>query len=121
MDIYDENVVGSSLRISTEVIEKIAKMAALEVEGVAKVTCGVSGVKSVLQKVPLRKPVQVVMVDDVAEVTIQLALVYGSKAPHVCKQVQQNIKSAIQNMTNVTVSKVHVLVTGVLAPVADEL
>lgn len=119
MEVKNQDVLGGSLQISTEVVEKIAKIAALEIDGVVKVTCGVSGVKGILHRMPIQKPVHVELVDDVAEVTIRLALSYGCKAPSVCEKVQQNIKAAIQNMTHVTVSKVHVIVNGVV-PQTDE-
>lgn len=114
MEVKNQDVLGGSLQISTEVVEKIAKMAAQEVDGVARVACGASGVKGIFHKMPIQKPIHIELVDDVAEVTIQLALKYGCKAPAVCEKVQQNIKSAIQNMTHVTVSKVHVIANGVI-------
>lgn len=119
MEVKNQDVLGGSLQISTEVVEKIAKIAALEVDGVAKVTCSVSGVKGILHRVPIQKPVLVELVEDVAEITIRLALNYGCKAPYVCEKVQQNIKAAIQNMTHVTVSKVNVIVNGVVQPMSE--
>ena len=38
MDV--RNTIGGSLQISTEVLAKIARLAALEVDGVAQVTAG---------------------------------------------------------------------------------
>ena len=40
MDLQNMDLQGGSLQISTEVIAKIARCAALEVEGVAEVSCG---------------------------------------------------------------------------------
>ena len=40
MDVH--NTIGGSLQISTEVIAKIARLAALEVDGVADVATGTS-------------------------------------------------------------------------------
>ena len=47
MCIRDRNMdlQGGSLQISTEVIAKIARCAALEVEGVAEVSCGTQNKK----------------------------------------------------------------------------
>ena len=47
MDVH--NTIGGSLQISTEVIAKIARLAALEVDGVADVATGTSqNVRSLL-------------------------------------------------------------------------
>ena len=80
MDVH--NTIGGSLQISTEVIAKIARLAALEVDGVADVATGTSqNVRSLLGRTGLQKPVTVV-------------------------------KQTIQNMTGITVSRVDVLVVG---------
>ena len=41
MDLQNMDLQGGSLQISTEVVGKIARCAALEVDGVAEVSCGV--------------------------------------------------------------------------------
>ena len=59
MDVH--NTIGGSLQISTEVIAKIARLAALEVDGVADVATGTSqNVRSLLGRTGLQKPVTVV-------------------------------------------------------------
>ena len=40
MDFQNTDLRGGSLQISTEVIGKIARCAALEIDGVAEVSCG---------------------------------------------------------------------------------
>ena len=62
MDVH--NTIGGSLQISTEVIAKIARLAALEVDGVSDVATGTSqNVRSILGRTGLQKPVTVVMED----------------------------------------------------------
>ena len=114
MDVH--NTIGGSLQISTEVIAKIARLAALEVDGVADVATGTSqNVRSLLGRTGLQKPVTVVMEDGIATVTVHLTVVYGSKVMPLCEKVQENVKSAVQNVTNVTVSRVNLGITGVAA------
>ncbi len=103
------------LRISVSVIEKLAKIAAMEVEGVKNVSVGSSGVKGVLAKTNLPKAVEVNMYDGVAEITVSVVVKYGFKLPAVCKEVQQIVKANVQSMTDITVSKVNIVVTGVEA------
>ena len=50
MDVSNTCVVNGSLQISTEVIAKIARMAALEIEGVKEVSPATAGVKGLLSK-----------------------------------------------------------------------
>ena len=92
MDVH--NTIGGSLQISTEVIAKIARLAALEVDGVADVATGTSqNVRSLLGRTGLQKPVTVVMEDGIATVTVHLTVVYGSKVMPLCEKVQENVKS----------------------------
>ena len=107
------------LRISIAVIEKLAKIAAMEVEGVANVSVGSSGVKGFLAKTNLPKAVEVNMFDGVAEITVSVVVKYGIKLPAVCKNIQRAVKSNVQNMTDITVSKVNIIVTGVEALVEE--
>ena len=77
MDVH--NTIGGSLQISTEVIAKIARLAALEVDGVADVATGTSqNVRSLLGRTGLQKPVAVVMEDGIATVTVHITVVYGN-------------------------------------------
>ena len=99
MDVSNTCVVNGSLQISTEVIAKIARMAALEIEGVKEVSPATAGVKG--------------LNDDVAELTLQVVVFYGAKIPSVCEKVQKNVKAAVQSMTSITVSRVNVIVAGV--------
>ena len=115
MDVKNNEKQMGSLHISTSVIEKIAKLAALEIDGVSDVSTGSSGVKGVFAKTNLPKSVEVTMTEGVAEVNVHLIVKYGSKVPSVCKSVQEAVKANIQNMTEVAVSKVNVVVAGIQA------
>ena len=109
MDLQNMDLKGGSLQISTEVIAKIARLAAMEIDGVKEV-CTTSGMKSILGR---PKNVAVDLLDDVAEITLHLVVYYGAKIPPVCEKVQENVKAAVQNMTQITVSRVNVVVVGV--------
>lgn len=114
MEVSNSNVVNGSLQISTDVIGKIAKLAATEIDGVVDVCAGSAGMRSFLDKVNLQKPVSVELLENVAEITVSLTVRYGSQIPAVCEKVQENVKSAVQNMTSITVARVNIVVVGVL-------
>ena len=118
MDV--QKTIGGSLQISTEVLAKIARLAALEIDGVAEVTTGGSqNVRGLLGRTGLQKPVNVVLEDGIATVTVHLVAVYGSKIMPLCEKVQENVKQTIQNMTGITVARVDVLVVGLAEPAAQ--
>ena len=104
MDV--RNTVAGSLQISTDVVAKIAALAAKEVRGL-------------LNKASLHKPVTVVIEDGVATVTLYIVSNYGCKIVSVCEKVQENVKQTIQNMTGITVKRVDVIVTGLAEDAGD--
>lgn len=117
MDLQNMDLTGGSLQISTEVIGKIARCAALEIDGVAEVSCGKQNkkVRDFLEGVSLQPPVAVEMREGTAEITLSLVVRFGARIPAVAEKVQDNVKNAVQNMTNVTVSRVDLVIAG-LAP-----
>ena len=119
MDV--QNTSGGSLQISTDVLVKIARLAALEVGGVAEITSGNSqNVRGLLGRTGLSKPVSVEMEDGVAAVTVHLSAAYGQKIMPLCEKEQENVKQTIQNMTGITVSRVNVIVVGLAQPEAQD-
>ena len=116
MEVTNSGAMKGSLQISTDVIAKIAKLATLEVEGVRYVSGGVLSGKgfAFVRKMPIQKPIVVELSDDVAEITVNVVVTYGCKIPQLSEQIQENVKSAVQNMTCITVSKVNVIVNGVV-------
>lgn len=116
MDLQNMDLQGGSLQISTEVIAKIARCAALEVEGVAEVSCGTQNKKlKDLLEASIQPPVAVEMRDGTAELTLHLIMASGARIPAVAEKVQKNVKSAVQNMTSVTVSRVNLVIAGLAA------
>ena len=122
MEVQKNGETGGSLQISTEVIAKIAKLAAMEVDGVQDVSAVAPSMCSILgQKASnTMKAVSVQMEDGVAQITVNLLVAYGSRIPSMCAKVQENVKSTVQNMTGITVSRVNVVVRGVVVPQAAE-
>ena len=120
MELQNMDLRGGSLQISTEVLGKIARCAALEVAGVAEVSCGSQNrkVKDFLERANVQSPVTVEMRDGTAEITLYLVVAFGARIPSVAEKVQENVKTAVQNMTNVTVSRVDLVIAG-LAPTQD--
>ena len=76
MDFQNTDLQGGSLQISTEVIGKIARCAALEIDGVAEVSCGGQNkkLKDLLEASSIQSPVVVEMRDGTANITLNLMM-----------------------------------------------
>lgn len=114
MDLQNTDLRGGTLQISTEVIAKIARCAALEIDGVTEVSCGSQNKKlrSLLETSSIQPPVTVEMRDGTANITLHLMVRFGARIPAIAEKVQENVKNAVQNMTNVTVSRVNLVIAG---------
>ena len=84
--------------------------------GVAEVSCGTQNKKlKDLLEASIQPPVAVEMRDGTAELTLHLIMASGARIPAVAEKVQENVKSAVQNMTSVTVSRVNLVIAGLAA------
>lgn len=118
MELQNMDLRGGSLQISTEVLGKIARCAALEVDGVAEVSCGSQNkkVKDLLERANVQLPIVVEMRDGTAEITLHLVVAFGARIPAVAEKVQESVKSAVQSMANITVSRVDLVIAGLAVP-----
>lgn len=112
------NNTGASLRISNDVLVKIAEVAATEIRGVASegehlVICD-KNMAQFTGKIMLQSPVKAVLKNDAVEVTISIVVLQGFKAENVARSVQESVKSAIQNMAGISVSKVNVKIADIM-------
>ena len=66
-----------------------------------------------LSRTSLSRGVMVEIVDGVVSVNLVLVLTYDSIIPKVAKEVQDKVKSALENMTGLEVSDVNIKIAGV--------
>lgn len=100
---------AAALKISEDVIITVARLAALDVNGVADLC----GEVSKLTKLRKNGPITVSMVEDVAAIGIKIKIKNGFRVIQVAQQVQNDVKDSVQSMTGVTVARVDVKVCGV--------
>ena len=111
--IYDDEGIGT-VQIADEVVAIIAGLAATEVDGVASMAGNITNeLVSKLGMKNLSKGVKVDVLDGVVCVDLALNLKYGYEIPATCKNVQEKVKTAIENMTGLEVSDVNVAIAGV--------
>ncbi len=108
----DEN---GGVHITDEVLATIAGLAAAEVEGVASLTGGLTS--DAISKAGISKLSKGVRIlaegEDIIAVRLSLDMKYGYEIPKVCKKVQEKVKSAVENMTGITVSGVDIRIATV--------
>ena len=96
----------SRLKISEDVIITVARLAALDVKGVA----GLSKEINIFSKLKGNGPITVNVMGDVVEINVSISVNYGAKASQVAQEVETAIKENVQNMAGITVARVNVTV-----------
>ncbi len=103
----------SSLIVSEEVVCKIAGVAAKDVEGVSGLASKPVDVKGLFRRKNPSKSVFIAVSNGAMIIDIYVSLAAGAKIPEVCANVQESVKSAVQNITGKPVAKVNVTVCDV--------
>lgn len=113
--LQDSTPLGE-VQIADEVVAIISGLAALEVEGVAKMSGNVPNeLISMLGMKNLSKGVKVDVSPENVNIELALEMKYGYSIPKVSLQVQEKVKNAIESMTGLTVERVDVHIVGVAA------
>ena len=102
------------LKVSNEVIIKIAELAACEISGVASENGRLAVSRAPGVGALLGAPVKVSVSKEAAVIDLSIITEQGSKAINVASAVQASVKSAVQNMTGIAVSKVNVNIVGIM-------
>ena len=111
--IYEGGNIGE-VQIADDVVAVIAGLAAMEVKGVASMAGNItSELISKLGMKNLSKGVSIEVEDGVVTVDLKLNLEYKYNIVDVGSKVQEKVKSAIENMTGLTVADVNIRVSGV--------
>lgn len=103
----------TELSINTEVIRKMAEIAALEVDGVKGISKKSIDLKGALKA---KNPLTGVVVENVngaIEINVSICVAKGVNVKTVAEKVQDNIKDKIQTMTGTAVTKVNVSVADI--------
>ena len=103
------------IKISSDVIAVIAGVAVSEVQGVSSMAGGFAGgISEVLSgKKNLAKGIKVDTTDNKAKIDVNIIVEYGARIPDVAFEIQNRVKTAVENMTGLKVEEVNVHVQGV--------
>jgi len=112
-DLTQTNSLGL-VNISEEVLETITNISTKEIEGVmglyGHLTDEIAGI---FTKKNHTRGVRVQIVEEKAVIDLDIVVNFGVKIPEVAWQVQENVKNAIENMTQIKVENVNVNVASI--------
>ncbi|GHV46399.1 hypothetical protein FACS189499_01520 [Clostridia bacterium] len=101
---------SGKMGVSDKAIVRIAEITAAEVDGVS--ITDKSGIKR-LSVSGYRAPVKFRVYSETVEIDISVIVKPGKKAVTVAESIQQQVKTAIQSMTGVAVTKVNVKIVAI--------
>ncbi|RXZ78266.1 Asp23/Gls24 family envelope stress response protein [Paenibacillaceae bacterium] len=105
---YEKTEMGT-IQIAPEVIEVIAGLATIEVNGVAGMSGGFAGgIVELLGRKNLSKGVKVEVGQREAAVDVSIIVEYGNRIPEIASEIQHNVKRSIEMMTGLHVIEVNV-------------
>ena len=111
--LYEKEMMGE-VRIADEVVAIIAGLAATEVDDVDSMAGNITNeLVGKLGMKNLSKGVKVEVTEEHVSVDLSLNIKYGYNIPDVSERVQDRVKSAIENMTGLTVLDVNIRIAGV--------
>ena len=111
--IQDLGGIGE-VHIADEVVAIVAGLAATDVDGVASMAGNITNeLVGKLGMKNLSKGVKVDVTEEHVSVDLSLNIKYGYNIPDVSERVQDRVKSAIENMTGLTVLDLNIRIAGV--------
>ena len=113
-DINVNNEQYGDIRISDEVIATIASVATKEVNGISGLSLSIAGeIASKFTKKNSTKAIKITNNEKSVTIDISVVIEYGVRIPDVSWEVQQNVKKAVESMSDLIVEKVNVIVSDV--------
>lgn len=111
--VYEKDTIGE-VQIADEVVAIIAGLAATEAEGVDSMAGNITNEwVSRLGMKNLSKGVKVDVTEEHVSVDLSLIMKYGYSIPEVSAKVQEKVKTAIENMTGLSVLDVNIKIAGI--------
>ena len=112
--IYNDENIGTA-KITDEVLACIAGLAATEVDGVVSLGGNITSDKiGKIKRKQIFRGVKVDVKEQIASVRVIINVQYGFSLQETTKQVQDRIKTTLENVTGLTVSDVNVSVAEVV-------
>ena len=109
-----EDEKKGTVQVADDVVAVIAGLAATEVKGVAAMAGNITNeLMSKVGRKNLAKGVKVAVNGKRVKVALAIMMEFGYNIPGTCSKVQERVKSAIENMTGLTVTDVDIRIASV--------
>lgn len=109
-----EDEKKGTVHVADDVVAVIAGLAATEVKGVAAMAGNITNeLMSKVGRKNLAKGVKVSVNGKRVKVALAIMMEFGYNIPGTCSKVQERVKSAIENMTGLTVTDVDIRIASV--------
>ena len=109
-----EDEKKGTVHVADDVVAIIAGLAATEVKGVAAMAGNITNeLMSKVGRKNLAKGVKVAVNGKRVKVALAIMMEFGYNIPGTCSKVQERVKSAIENMTGLTVTDVDIRIASV--------
>lgn len=119
--VSNEKFDNGSVNISSDVISIVASLAAKEVDGVVKISTGITGeITEILGMKNLAKGVEVEIDENDVVINLAIGIKYGIKIKDVAFEVQSNVKEAVETMTGLNVKEVNINIQEVVFTKKEE-
>jgi len=110
----NEDDRAGAVKIADDVVAMIAGIAATEVDGVSALVGNITNeLMSRVGMKKLTKGVKVDVLENTVSVDLAINIEYGYNIPDTSRNVQNKVKSAIENMTGLEVTDVNIRVAAV--------
>ena len=111
----EESTENEGIQISNDVIAVISGVAVSEVQGVSSMAGGFAGgISEVLSgKKNLAKGIKVDKDENKVKIDVNIIVEYGTRIPDVAFEIQNRVKTSVENMTGLKVEEVNVHVQGI--------
>ena len=113
---------NEEIKIADDVVSVIAGKAVSEISGVAGMAGGFAGgISEVFSgKKNLSKGIKVDVGEKEVKIDVNIIVEYGARIPDVAFEIQNRVKTAVENMTGLKVEEVNVHVQGVNTDTASD-
>lgn len=108
--------IKTELSINTAVIEKMAEIAAKEIEGVVGLVKRSMDLKGAVKNRNAFKGIKIEAINGAVKISAYICVERSARANEVAEKVQANIKDKVQTMAGTAVTQVNVIVADVKFP-----
>ncbi len=109
------SVSRGDVKVANDIVEKIASIAASEIDGVADLAPQ-SGIKQLFGLLGPERGVRVEVGSKEVAIDLDIAVEYGSRIPDVVRNIRRNISQRINEMTGLEVVELNIRVNDLYFP-----